>query len=227
MQYVDYMNILRDLVLDVTSLYLFAYWILYKKYNNKELFVSCVLFNISLLLVVVTIVRTDFNIAIGFGLFALLSLVTLRSATFAKSEMAYFFSGVALAVINGCGIADFYYLLLCNGIVVSSVWIIGSFSIDHMANLNDNGNIKTMVVVLDEIDQTALNNRSLMSEKMARRFNVEVVSINILRVDYVKDTIDVELAYRLADQSAHPVEETAGGGQTAALRGADRSTGLA
>lgn len=227
MQYVDYINILRDLMLDVTSLFLFAYCILYRKYHNKELFVSCVLFNISLLLVVVTIVRTDFNIAIGFGLFALLSLVTLRSATFAKSEMAYFFGGVALAVINGCGISDFYYVLLCNGVVILSVWIVSMMSIDHLANVSNKLSPKTMVVVLDEIDAKALKHRNLLIDKLAEQFNVEALDVDILRVDYVKDTVDVELTYHLVPGAAPTVAEMAAETVSGGLAKTDQSTGYA
>ena len=52
MLYVDYVNVGRDIMIDLLSLYLYAYVIVYYKYGNKELFVTCALFNIFVLLVV-------------------------------------------------------------------------------------------------------------------------------------------------------------------------------
>ena len=110
MSFIDYSTVIRDILIDFTSLYFLSYVILYRKYRNVEMFVASALFNIFILLIVMTVVRTDFNIAIGFGLFALLSLVQLRSTTFTKTEMAYLFGAVTLAVINGAGIVDLSFV---------------------------------------------------------------------------------------------------------------------
>ena len=61
MLYVDYSNIARDIIVNVVSLYFYAYMLMLKRHKNTELFITCALFNIALLLVVMTIVRTDFN----------------------------------------------------------------------------------------------------------------------------------------------------------------------
>jgi hypothetical protein len=70
MNFVDDTTVIRDLLIEFSSLYFLSYVILYRKHRNVEMFVSSALFNIPILLIVMTIVRTDFNIAIGFGLFA-------------------------------------------------------------------------------------------------------------------------------------------------------------
>ena len=118
MSYVNFSIVVRDILIDFVSLYFFAYAILYKKYRNKELFVTVSLFNAFLLMVIMAMVRTNFNIAVGFGLFALLSMVTLRSAPFTKAEMAYLFGGVALAVINGAGIENLAFIIMCNVVII-------------------------------------------------------------------------------------------------------------
>ncbi|MGI9500310.1 MAG: DUF4956 domain-containing protein, partial [Geminicoccaceae bacterium] len=137
MLYVDYVHVGRDILMNIACLYLYAYVIIFYKYGNKELFVTCSLFNIFVLLVVMTIIRTDFSVAVGFGLFALLALVQIRSATFTKTEMAYFFGAISMAVINGSGITDYVFVIMANGLVVLSAWCISSWSIEHSANIFD------------------------------------------------------------------------------------------
>jgi Domain of unknown function (DUF4956) len=200
--YIDYTNVIRDVIIDLVSLYFFSYRILYKRYLNKELFVTCSLFNIFLLLVIMAIVRTNFNIALGFGLFALLSLVTLRSATFSKAEMAYVFGSVSLAVINGAGITDLIFVLICNTIIILAAMVISAWSLEHSANIMQVDNVKNMSMTLDRIDTDALNNRSRMKEKLQLIYNIDVINFTVLKVDYVKDLMDIDLVYRVGPDDA-------------------------
>ena len=174
MSFIDYSTVIRDILIDFTSLYFLSYVILYRKYRNVEMFVASALFNIFILLIVMTIVRTDFNIAVGFGLFALLSLVQLRSTTFTKTEMAYLFGAVTLAVINGAGIIDLSFVLISNVVVVVSTWFIGNWSLEHSANLIRVDNVKKMAVTLDHIDENVVGNR-----------------------DYVRDMVEITVVYQL------------------------------
>jgi len=197
MSYVDYTTVIRDFLIDFTSLYFFAYVILYRKYRNTEMFVSCVLFNIFILIIVMAIIRTDFNIAVGFGLFALLSLIQLRSAQFTKTEMAYLFGAVALAVINGAGIADLSFILICNFVIILSTWFIGSWSLEHSANLMKVDNVRKMSVTLDHIDEQAIGNREMMRAELVKNLGIDVQSFEIKKIDYVRDIVDLALIYQL------------------------------
>ena len=199
MTYIDYASVIRDFLIDFTSLYFFAYVVIYKHYRNTELFVTCSLFNIFVLLIVMSIVRTNFNIAVGFGLFALLSLIQLRSAQFTKTEMAYLFGCVALAVINGSGITDISFVLLANLVVILTGWIFGTWSLEHSANLITVDNIRKMSVTLDHIEEGILNDRTAMKQKLVALLGINVQSFEIKKVDYVRDIIDLSATYLLPD----------------------------
>jgi hypothetical protein len=153
-----------------------------------------------MLLVIMAITRTNFNIAVGFGLFALLSMVKLRSAPFTKAEMAYLFGGVTLAVINGAGIPDLAFVLTCNFVIILSAAIISSWSIEHSASVVNVDNIKKMTVVLDQIDETAIKNHNIMKRNLAERFNLDVLSFEFKSIDYVKDVMELRIVYQLSDE---------------------------
>lgn len=197
MSFIDYSTVIRDILIDFTSLYFLSYVILYRKYQNVEMFVASALFNIFILLIVMTIVRTDFNIAVGFGLFALLSLVQLRSTTFTKTEMAYLFGAVTLAVINGAGIVDLTFVLISNVVVVVSTWFIGNWSLEHSANLIRVDNVKKMAVTLDHIDENVVGNRILMSEQLTETLGINVQTFEIKKIDYVRDMVEITVIYQL------------------------------
>lgn len=226
MNFVDYTTVIRDLLIDFCSLYFLCYVILYRKYRNIEMFVSSALFNIFILLIVMAIVRTDFNIAIGFGLFALLSLVQLRSAQFTKTEMAYLFGAVALAVINGAGIADLSFVLICNVVIIVSVWVIGSWSLEHSANLIRVDNVRKMAVTLDRIDEKAIADRELMRAELAQTLGIDVQTFEIKKIDYVRDMVELTVIYSLPPHEIPQYADNVGpepgyadGGSSAAAAG--------
>ncbi len=197
MNFVDYSTVIRDLLINFTSLYFLAYVIMYRKFRNTEMFVSCSLFNIFILLIVMSIIRTDFNVAVGFGLFALLSLIQVRSAQFTKTEVAYLFGAVTLAVINGSGIADLSFIFICNLVIVLSAWFIGTWSIEHSANLITVDNVRKMSVTLDHIDENAIGNRNAMTAILEKTLGSSIQSFEIKKVDYVRDIVDLSVIYEL------------------------------
>lgn len=197
MNFVDYTTLIRDVLVNFTSLYFLAYVILYKKYQNVEMFVSTTLFNIFILIIVMAIARTDFDLAVGFGLFALLSLVQLRSAQFTKTEMAYLFGGVSLGVINGAGIVDFGFILICNFIVILSTWAIANWSLEHSANLIKTDNVKKMAISLDHIDESAIRDRAVMWGLLQETLGANIQTFEIKKIDYVREIIDVSVVYEL------------------------------
>ena len=203
MLYVDYVHVGRDILMNVACLYLYAYVIIFYRYGNKELFVTCSLFNMFVLLVVMTIVRTDFSIAIGFGLFALLALIQIRSVPFTKTEVAYFFGAIALAVINGTGVTDYVFVIMANGLVVLSAWCISSWSIDHSANIFDMQFSRKFSVVFDRIDSDATDNPETMRAKLRGLFNVDVMSYSVDQIDYVKDTMNITITYSTHADKGH------------------------
>lgn len=206
MQSVDYVLVVRDVLTNITCLYLYAYFIIFYRYGNKELFVTCSLFNIFVLLIVMTIVRTDFSIAVGFGLFALLALVTIRSTTFTKTETAYFFGSISIALINGSGISDYAFVLMANGLVVVSAWLISSWSIEHSANIFDMQYSRQFSVVFDSIDEDATKNPAAMREKLSNLFGLDITSFKINQIDYVKDIMTIRLTYN-SSPGSDPVQE--------------------
>jgi hypothetical protein len=199
--YVDYIWVFKDILVDLVSLYIYAYLILYRRYGNRELFVTCALFNVALMLVVMSIVRTDFNLAVGFGLFALLSLITVRSAPFKMSEMAHFFGVIALAVINGSGISDNVFVLMCNVVVVFCAWVLSSWVMRFPANIGIARQVRSMTLVLEYVDLDAMHNAAEMNRKLSDTYGIDVIGFSVLEIDHIRESMKIVVNYE-ADPAA-------------------------
>ena len=79
-----------------------AYGIYYRRHGRRDLVVIYAMFNVGLFLALVAISSGNVSAGVGFGLFAVLSIVRLRSEPFSNGELAYFF--VALVIGLVCGI---------------------------------------------------------------------------------------------------------------------------
>src|SRR3954471_13209871 len=96
--------------------------------RRRGLFVVYVTFNVALFCVLTVISERHIGPAVGFGLFALLSIVRLRSEPFSNQELSYFFCALALAIINGLRIQDRWVIVLLDVVVLITL-----FLVDHPA----------------------------------------------------------------------------------------------
>ncbi|MCW2779026.1 MAG: hypothetical protein JWN17_2751, partial [Frankiales bacterium] len=62
---------------------------------------ACVAFNVGLFCVCQVLTSVDLGVGAGFGLFAVLSIIRLRSDVFTQGSLAYVFSALVLALVTG------------------------------------------------------------------------------------------------------------------------------
>lgn len=121
----------------------------------------------------------EFSIAAGFGLFAILALFTLRSEQVSKIEITCFFGAIAIAVIcSGQGAT----LPVVLGVVLAV--LAGAYVLDHPRLLRSADGVK---ITLDQIDPDALLNPVRMGAELSRRLGVNVMSFDIVALDYIND----------------------------------------
>src|SRR3954452_1979036 len=95
---------------------------------RRGLFMVYAAFNVGLFVVVTVITSRHVGPAVGFGLFAMLSIVRLRSEPFANTELAYFFSALVLALATAIRLEDNWV-----GPAGSAVVLVVLYLIDHPA----------------------------------------------------------------------------------------------
>ena len=127
-------------------------------------------------------VQIDFRV--GFGLFALLRLVHLRARKSSEEESAYWFAVLVLALINGVGLSDWRLVLALDLIVIVTLALVDSERRRYRA--------RNCQVVLDEI----IHDQNLLVEELQRRLQGEVVHHIVEEVDYVRESMVVDVRYR-------------------------------
>jgi hypothetical protein len=166
-----------------------------------------VCFNVALFAVVTALTslpasgNSSAGLALGLGLLGALSIVRLRSDELAFSEVAYFFSSLAIAIVNGVGLGKPAHCA-----ILSAVVVLVMYAMDH---LEPHRKMERMAVQLDEI----FGDDASLRAELERRIGTQIVSVSVKNIDYVRETMSLGVEYlpRVAPEpdvlgnSRHPV----------------------
>jgi Domain of unknown function (DUF4956) len=178
-----YLDLGVRFVIDLAAILVVSLVLYLRRHKRRDLFLAYMFFNIGLFVALGVIAATRISVGVGFGLFALLSIVRLRSEPFTNLELGYLFLALVLGLINGIGNIDRTYALMLNLVVVLTVFVI-----DHPA-LNSRVHYRT--VVLDSV----YTDRIALKAELERRFGVEIHELLINDVDYVRDVTSLSIRY--------------------------------
>ncbi len=187
----DYLDLIIRFGLNLASVVLLLFVFYYPRYSNKETTIAASLFNIFAFAVLSILSSVQFSVAAGFGLFAILALFTLRSEQIDKSDIAYFFGSISLAVITSVQGTQIEFVILMLVIVLLAVYII-----DHPRILRTASQMK---VTLDFIPEQAVSNPDVLKEELSKRLGAKIISVKILSIDYVTEIVRTEVGFRVED----------------------------
>lgn len=125
---------------------------------------------------------------LGFGLFALLSMLRLRSAAFTIKDVAYTFVVLIVGLVNALPITDWVLLGTANLALLLV-----------MAVADTRRTTKSTQVMRMRLDNVYVDPIELRAE-LEHRLPVTIQSIRLRDVDYVRQTTDVMLEYVADDR---------------------------
>lgn len=152
--------------------------------RGSDVVTACVAFNVGLFCVAQVLAGVVLGVGAGFGLFAVLSIIRLRSDPFSNGQLAYVFTSLALALVTGFpGVPA----ALAAGLAAVLVTTVGVLEVLR----GRSGHAETCIVTLDSVytDQTALIG------EVERRLGLAVTGVRILDVDTVRETTQIEVRH--------------------------------
>jgi hypothetical protein len=200
-------DLIRDLGLNLLAVTVLVFAIYFRRHRRRDLVLGYLAFNVSLFAVAAALGSSSpLNVGVGFGLFAVLSIVRLRSDESTQAEIGYTMVTLVLGLLNGLPGLEFEVKLLFSLLLVGTMYLA-----DHPAVLPPEQH-QRFRVELDVVvnDPTAL--RTLLEERIGarvRRFTVQ-------EIDYVRETMRIDVR---ADLGGTPDDRAA----EAAARSADRN----
>ena len=191
-----YGNVLPRFALDLAAICALVYGLFHPRHRRMDLVVVYALFNLGLFLALVVIAGGRLSMGVGFGLFAVLSIVRLRSEPFSNRELAYFFIALVLALVCAIDLGS----LAISG-VLATLALLAAWAVDHPRVSHP---ARRMEVTLEH----AITDPDLLRHQLEARLGAPVLEAVVLDVDYVRETTRAEVRYAPAARTRrHPVRQ--------------------
>ena len=180
------------LAVDLVAVAVLAVGLSFRRHGRRDLVVLQVVFNVGLFAAVVVIAAGEVAAAIGFGLFAVLSIIRLRAETLAIPDIAYFFAAVVLGLVTGVDLGGAEGNAVLAALVVAAPAVV-----DHPRLLRGH----------DRVDITfefALADRDALRRLVDERTGGRALTLELLDLDYVRKLTRVRAVLAAAEPPGDP-----------------------
>src|SRR6476646_226554 len=177
-----------DLLVDAAAIFLLAYVLYFRRHRRADLLLGYVALNIGIFVAMSLLGKVRVDIALGFGLFAILSIIRLRSTSVTQQEVAYYFVALVMGLVNGMDIPDRRLVVMINVLLLSAMAIVDSKGLRERT--------RRMDVHLDVVHT---DDASLVTD-LERRLGGTVLHHEVNDVDYVRQTMLVDVRYRRSEE---------------------------
>ncbi len=164
-------------------------FIYYPLTQTKSFVFTFIAFNSIVYFVLGLLTSTALGVGVGFGLFAIFSVLRYRTDEMPIREMTYMFILVALPVVNSVLITtnDYDTLLVVNAFIIAMLYVL-----EKGWGFRFEGNKR---IVYDMIEYITPANEALLLDDLRRRTGLMVKRVEIERIDFLRDVAEIKIFY--------------------------------
>ncbi len=189
--------------------------IYYPVRRDKNYVFTFLAFNTVIYFVMTFLTSAELAIGVGFGLFAIFSVLRYRTDTMSTRDMTYLFVLIALPVMNSVLMRGAEWLLLpaSNAAVVIVLFVLErgwGFQYED-----------SKMIKYERIDLIRPEKRALLIEDIHKRTGLPATRVEIVRINLLEDTAQLRIYYR-EPESTHWAPESDFDHESALLATADQ-----
>lgn len=173
-------------------------FIYYPVTRNKSYVFTFLAFNTIIYFVLSFMNSIQLSVGVGFGLFAIFSVLRYRTDPIPIREMTYLFIFAALPVMNtaAAGGAVWTKLLLANSAILAILFILEKeWGFSYEASKK---------ITYERIELIKPENRELLLTDLRRRTGLSIKNLRIGQVNFLRDTAEIYIYYDEPDQDNWP-----------------------
>lgn len=176
---------IAGLAMNVVAISTLAYGLYFRRHHRRDLLFAYLALNVGIFAVVSLLLVQQVDLAVGFGLFGVLSIIRLRSDEITQQEIAYYFAAIALGLVNAIAASWPLTALFLDVALLAVVYVA-----DHPRLL---AQTRHQVVTLDVVHTDPCRLRA----DLEARLHAAVLACIVTQVDYVRDVTVVDVRYRV------------------------------
>ena len=182
-------ELLRDVGLDAVELFVLVYLVYFRRHRRWDQLVGLVAFNVCLFTVSAALGASGpVNVGVGFGLFAVLSIVRLRSEEASQVEIGYTMVALVLGLMAGLPGMDFALKGIFSLFLVLTMFIVDNQRLSQATRYTK------LRVELDRV----ITDDFALAQHLEQTLNRPILAAQVREIDFVRETmlLDVQTGPR-------------------------------
>lgn len=185
---VDPTEFFLSLAVNLVVVALLAFVLFYRRHRNREMAISIAAINITLWALTGALASYTLSLGVGFALFAVISVIRLRSSTAPWISMAYLLVGLGAGMISGLTGFNIWEKIAYTSFMVLVMAIVDS---KYFLPMNSGDDEKTTVTLAgSDLDPATLKTR------VEALLNIQAISVKVRAVTLEPVTTKVDVTYR-------------------------------
>ena len=190
-----YGGILTSLVTDLVAIAILSGFLYFRRHWRADLLLAYVALNVGIFVTMALLTQVKVDIAVGFGLFAILSIVRLRSGAVTQQEVAYYFLALVLGLVNGLGVPDRRLAIGMNVVLLATMWAA------------DRRRLRERAERMDVKLEGVYTNSVALRAELERQLGRPVVYYEVNEVDLIRRSMFIDVRLRPGDGVVLPPKE--------------------
>lgn len=189
----DLLSFLNGFLFNFFVAFVIVRFVYYPKTHNKRYVFTFLAFNTIIYFVLSFMTSIEFGVGVGFGLFAIFSILRYRTDPIPIREMTYLFVITALPVMNSAGLDEDIWLQL----VLANVSIlIILFLLEHEWGFQYEANKH---ITYEKIDLIKPEKRNLLIADLEVRTGLKIRRCVVGKINFLRDTAEITIYYEDSD----------------------------
>jgi len=197
----DFWGIMIRFVINLLFLYLLVI-VVYYRYSRKEKYVFSFFLMGIMIFFIGSMLKTVFmEIGMAVGLFAIFTILRLRTRSFTIKDMAYIFVTIGISVINSLKLVGFPVLgvVIINLMIIMTAWILEEFLV--------NNNHESHSITYTNLELLKPDKEQKLLKDLSSRTGRNIIKARIRNIDFESETASLDIYYKQPLADKHETRE--------------------
>lgn len=186
----DTIGFLIRFVLSFATTFLIVRFIYYPKKGSRKFLFTFLIFNALIFFICFFLNSIVMNVGFAFGLFAIFSILRYRTETIPIREMTYQFIVIAIGAINGLvNTTPFDIKIMAANLIIILLVLL----FDALLLKDDE---KVQLIRYEKIELIKDSERENLMSDLKERTGLNIYRIDIIKIDFLRDTADLNIFYK-------------------------------
>lgn len=186
----DFYGIMIRFVINLICLYILIK-LVYFRYNKKEMFLfTFFLMGIMIFFIGAMLNAVFIEIGMAVGLFAIFTILRLRTRNVSVKDMAFMFTTIGISVINSLKLVGFPLLgvLIINAIIITSAFVLEEFLLKNKS--------ETISIIYENLELLKPDKYQKLLKDISERTGQEILRIKIREIDFKKKVASLDIYFK-------------------------------